>query len=66
MDIKESEQRAGSHAIHLRSAQNERPLELRLKMAKETEAIGQRRISAAEAEIVDLRAELIACDRFHF
>jgi len=66
MDIKESEQRARSHARHLRSAQNEHPLELRLKFAKESEAICQRRVSAAEAEIADLRAELTASDRFHF
>ncbi|XP_052182341.1 E3 ubiquitin-protein ligase BRE1-like 2 [Diospyros lotus] len=63
MDIKESEQRARSHARHLRSAQNEHPLELRLKFAKEAEAICQRRLSAAEAEIADLRAELTASDR---
>lgn len=45
---------------------NEHDLELRVKAANEAEAACQQRLSAAEAEIAELRAELDASDRFLF
>lgn len=64
--IKESEQRARAQAQHLRNALDEHGLELRIKAANEAEAACQKRLSAAEAEIAALRAELDASDRFCF
>lgn len=64
MEIKESEHRACSQAEHLRNALDEHGLELRVKAANEAEAACQQRLSAAEAEITDLRAKLDASDRF--
>lgn len=66
MEIKESEQRAHSQEARLRNALEEHGLELRVKSANEAEAACQQRLSAAEAEIVDLRAKLDASERFHF
>lgn len=63
MEIKESEMRACSQAEHLRNALDEHGLELRVKAANEAEAACQQRLSAAEAEITDLRAKLDASDR---
>ncbi|XP_059665044.1 E3 ubiquitin-protein ligase BRE1-like 2 isoform X2 [Cornus florida] len=63
MEIKESEQRAALQAELLRNALNEHGLELRVKAANEAEAACQHRLSAAEAEIADLRAKLDASDR---
>ncbi|XP_058209785.1 E3 ubiquitin-protein ligase BRE1-like 2 [Rhododendron vialii] len=63
MEIKESEHRACSQAEHLRNALDEHGLELRVKAANEAEAACQQRLSAAEAEITDLRAKLDASDR---
>lgn len=63
MEIKESEQRAHSQAEVLRNALNEHGLELRVKAAKEAEIACQQRLSAAEAEIADLRVRLDASER---
>ncbi|XP_052181272.1 E3 ubiquitin-protein ligase BRE1-like 2 isoform X2 [Diospyros lotus] len=63
MEIKESEQGAPSQAKHLPNALAEHALELRLKEANEAKAARQRSLSAAEAEIARLRAELDASDR---
>lgn len=66
MEIKESERRAHSQAEVLRNALDEHSLELRVKAANEAEAACQQRLSAAEAEIADLRAKLDASERFCF
>ncbi|KAG9459862.1 hypothetical protein H6P81_004370 [Aristolochia fimbriata] len=63
MDIKESERRALAQVEVLTSALSEHGLELRVKAATEAEAACQERLSAAEAEIADLRAKLDACER---
>ncbi|XP_009801022.1 E3 ubiquitin-protein ligase BRE1-like 2 [Nicotiana tabacum] len=62
-EIRESEKRAHAQAEILRAALNEHDLELRVKAANEAEAACQQRLSAAEAEIAELRAELDASDR---
>ncbi|KAK4482945.1 hypothetical protein RD792_010118 [Penstemon davidsonii] len=62
-EIKESEHRARLQAETLRNALNEHSLELRVKSAYEAEAACQQRLSVAEAEIFELRAELDASDR---
>lgn len=62
-EIRESERRAHSQAEVLRAALNEHDLELRVKAANEAESACQQRLSAAEAEIAELRAELDASDR---
>lgn len=62
-EIRESERRAHSQAEILRAALNEHDLELRVKAANEAESACQQRLSAAEAEIAELRAELDASDR---
>ncbi|KAL2557128.1 E3 ubiquitin-protein ligase [Forsythia ovata] len=63
MEIKESERRAQSQAEILRNALDEHGLELRVRAAYEAEAAYQQRLSVAEAEIAELRAELEASDR---
>ncbi|KAG5628492.1 hypothetical protein H5410_000209 [Solanum commersonii] len=63
LEIRESERRAHSQAEILRAALNEHDLELRVKSANEAESACQQRLSAAEAEIAELRAELDASDR---
>ncbi|KAL3719803.1 hypothetical protein ACJRO7_004736 [Eucalyptus globulus] len=62
-DIRESERRALSQAEVLRSALEEHNLELRVKAANEAEVACQQRLSAAEAEIAELRAKLDASER---
>ncbi|CAN4089766.1 unnamed protein product [Withania somnifera] len=62
-EIRESEKRAHAQAEILRAALNEHHLELRVKTANEAEAACQHRLSAAEAEIAELRTELDASDR---
>lgn len=66
IEIKESECRAHTQAELLRNALDEHSLELRVRAAKEAEAACQRRLSAAEAEIADLRARLDASERSLF
>lgn len=66
MEIKESERRAHSQAEVLKNALDEHSLELRVKAANEAEAACQLRLSAAEAEIADLRAKLDSSERFVF
>lgn len=63
MEIKESERRARAQAEMYQTALDEHSLELRVKAAKEAEAACQQRLSAAEAEISDLRAKLDASER---
>lgn len=62
-EIRESEHRASSQAEALRNALEEHNLELRVRAAHEAEAACQERLSAAEAEIVDLRDKLAASER---
>ncbi|XP_051113494.1 E3 ubiquitin-protein ligase BRE1-like 2 isoform X2 [Andrographis paniculata] len=62
-EIKESEHRARLQAETLKSALDEHSLELRVKAAYEAEAACHQRLSVAEAEIAELRAELDASDR---
>ncbi|KZV21074.1 hypothetical protein F511_37025 [Dorcoceras hygrometricum] len=62
-EFKESEDRACTEAEILRNALDEHGLELRVKAAYEAEVACQDRLSAAEAEIAELRAELDASDR---
>lgn len=66
MEIKESERRAHSQAEVLKNALDEHSLELRVKAANEAEAACQQRLSAAEAEIIELVAKLDASERFIF
>ncbi|XP_020100122.1 E3 ubiquitin-protein ligase BRE1-like 2 isoform X2 [Ananas comosus] len=63
MEIKESENRARMQAEYLRTVLDEHNLELRVKAANEAEAACQQRLSAAEAEIADLRAKLDSSER---
>lgn len=63
MEINESERRAQSQAEILRNALDEHGLELRVRAAYEAEAAYQQRLSVAEAEIAELRAELEASER---
>ncbi|CAA0841607.1 E3 ubiquitin-protein ligase BRE1-like 2 [Striga hermonthica] len=63
VEIKESERRAHMQAETLRKALEEHSLELRVKAAYEAEAACQQRLSVAEAEMAELRAELDASDR---
>ncbi|KAF8010452.1 hypothetical protein BT93_J1170 [Corymbia citriodora subsp. variegata] len=62
-DIRESERRALSQVEVLRNALEEHGLELRVKAANEAEVACQQRLSAAEAEIAELRAKLDASER---
>ncbi|KAK3010343.1 hypothetical protein RJ639_010945 [Escallonia herrerae] len=62
-EVKESEQRAHTQAETLKNALDEHGLELRVKAANEAEAACQQRLSAAEAEIADLRGKLDASER---
>ncbi|GFP96126.1 E3 ubiquitin-protein ligase bre1-like 2 [Phtheirospermum japonicum] len=62
-EIKESEHRAHMQAQTLRNALEEHSLELRVKAAYEAEAACQQRLSVAEAEMAELRAELDASNR---
>lgn len=62
-EIKESERKAYLQAELLKSTLEEHGLHLRVKAANETETACQQRLSAAEAEIADLRAKLDASDR---
>ncbi|CAN6455596.1 unnamed protein product [Victoria cruziana] len=63
MDIKESEHRAHMQAGMLKSDLDEHSLELRVRAANEAETTCQQRLSAAEAEISDLRDELDTIQR---
>lgn len=62
-EIRESERRANSQAEVLRNALEEHNLELRVRAAHEAEAACQQRLSAAEAEIADLRDKLDASEK---
>ncbi|KAF4356924.1 hypothetical protein G4B88_030286 [Cannabis sativa] len=63
MEIKESERRAHAQAEVLKNALDEHSLELRVKAANEAAAACQLRLSAAEAELTDLRAKLDSSER---
>ncbi|KAJ8770145.1 hypothetical protein K2173_011240 [Erythroxylum novogranatense] len=63
LEIKESERRANGQAEVLRNALDEHSLELRVRAANEAEAACQDRLSAAEAEIAQLRSELETSER---
>lgn len=63
-EIQESERRACAQVEVLKLAHDEHNLELRIKAANEAEAACQLRLSAAEAEIADLRARLDTTERF--
>ncbi|RDY10395.1 E3 ubiquitin-protein ligase BRE1-like 2, partial [Mucuna pruriens] len=62
-EVRESESKAHSQAEILQNALDEHSLELRVKAANEAEAACEQRLSAAEAEIEDLRAKLDASER---
>ncbi|KAL8151108.1 hypothetical protein V2J09_020916 [Rumex salicifolius] len=62
-EIEESKQRANSQAEALKHALNEHGLELRVRAAHEAEVACQQRLSAAEAEIADLRNKLDSTER---
>lgn len=64
IEIRESESKALSQAEVLKNALDEHSLELRVKAANEAEAAYEQRLSAAEAEIEDLRAKLDTSERF--
>lgn len=63
MEIKESEQRARAQAKILQAALDEHSLELRVRAANEAETACQERLSAAEAEMAELRAKMDASQR---
>lgn len=65
-EVRESESKAHSQAEMLKSALDEHGLELRVRAANEAEAACEQRLSAAEAEIEELRAKLDASERFVF
>ncbi|KAL2317031.1 hypothetical protein Fmac_030907 [Flemingia macrophylla] len=62
-EVRESESKAHSQAEMLKNALDEHSLELRVKAANEAEAACEQRLSAAEAEIEDLRAKLDISER---
>lgn len=66
VEVRESESKARSQAEMLKNALDEHSLELRVKAAKEAEAACEQRLSAAEAELEDLRAKVDASERFVF
>lgn len=63
MEVKESEHRACLQAERLRKALDEHGLELRIRAANEAESAYKQRLSAAEAEIADLRGKLDVSER---
>ncbi|XP_028794686.1 E3 ubiquitin-protein ligase BRE1-like 2 [Neltuma alba] len=63
VEIRESESKALAQAEVLKNALDEHSLELRVKAANEAEAAYEQRLSAAEAEIEDLRSKLEASER---
>ncbi|PON65184.1 Cdk-activating kinase assembly factor [Parasponia andersonii] len=63
VEIKESERKAHSQSEVLKNALDEHSLDLRVRAANEAEAACQLRLSAAEAEIADLRAKLDSSER---
>ncbi|KAK7276495.1 hypothetical protein RIF29_17635 [Crotalaria pallida] len=62
-EIRESESRARAQAERLKNALDEHSLELRVKAANEAEAACEQRLSAAEAELEDLKAQLDTSER---
>ncbi|OIW04133.1 hypothetical protein TanjilG_00693 [Lupinus angustifolius] len=62
-EIRESERNARSQAEGLQNALDEHSLVLRVKAANEVEAACEQRLSAAEAELEDLKAQLNASER---
>ena len=66
LEVRESESKAHSQAEMLKKALDEHGLELRVRAANEAEAACEQRLSAAEAEIEELRAQLDANERFVF
>jgi len=65
-EVRVSESKARSQAEMLKKALDEHGLELRVRAANEAEAACEQRLSAAEAEIEELRAQLDANERFVF
>ncbi|MCH88245.1 E3 ubiquitin-protein ligase BRE1-like protein, partial [Trifolium medium] len=57
-EVRESESKARSQAEMLKNAYDEHGLELRVRAANEAEAACEQRLSAAEAEIEELKAQL--------
>jgi E3 ubiquitin-protein ligase BRE1 len=64
MELQQAECRARAQVERLKLALDEHSLELRVKAANEAEAVCQQRLTAAEAEIAELRQRLDALDRF--
>ncbi|KAK2431156.1 histone mono-ubiquitination [Trifolium repens] len=62
-EVRESESKARSQAEMLKNAFDEHGLELRVRAANEAEAACEQRLSAAEVEIEELRAQLNKTER---
>ncbi|GAU14379.1 hypothetical protein TSUD_249170, partial [Trifolium subterraneum] len=62
-EVRESENKARSQAEMLKNAFDEHGLELRVRAANEAEAACEQRLSAAEAEMEELRAQLDKTER---
>ena len=65
-EVRESESKARSQAELLKKALDEHGLELIVRASNEAEAANEQRLSAAEAEIEELRAQFDANERFVF
>jgi len=65
-EVRESESKARSQAEMLKKALDEHDLELRVRASNEAEAAYEKRLSAAQAEIEELRAQFDANERFVF
>lgn len=65
-EIQESERKAQKEAKILRNYLEDYDHEMGVKAANESEAACQQRLSAAEAEIAQLQAELEASERFPY
>lgn len=63
-EVRESESKARSQAEMLKNALDEHGLELRVRAANEAEAACEQRLSAAETEKEELRAQLDETERF--
>ena len=65
-EVRESERKARAQAEMLKNALDEHGLELRVRAANESEAACEQRLSAAEAELEELRAQFDENERFVF
>ncbi|KAL2892515.1 E3 ubiquitin-protein ligase BRE1-like 1 [Bienertia sinuspersici] len=63
LEARDRECRAWAHVHNLKSSLDEHNMEVRVKSAIEEEALSQRRLAAAEAEIADLREKCESSER---